>query len=198
MLYGAKRNALFRFAPGHLQVTSSRPKCQHSILLFIFCLISILYCSKFLSCSDLISSGCRKEMVRNYKRKTNRASWTSESVNKASQDVKSGKLSLRQAATAYEIPLTTLHRHFNGNVKKAPGVIGRFQLTFSDGFELELKEHLLNMSGRFYGLSAKDVRRLAFDLAEQLGLQHPFNKDSKMAGEDWLFNFLRRNKLGII
>lgn len=43
-----------------------------------------------------------------------------------------------------------------------------YMLAFSYGFEPELKEHLLNMSGCFDGLSAKNVRRLAFDLAEQM------------------------------
>ena len=35
--------------------------------------------------------------------------------------------------------------------------------------------------------------RLAFELAEENGLQHPFNKEKCMAGNKWNYNFLKRH-----
>lgn len=33
-------------------------------------------------------------------------------------------------------------------------------------------------------------RKLVYEFAERIGVDHPFNKDSRMAGEDWLYNFM--------
>ena len=41
-----------------------------------------------------------------------------------------------------------------------------------------------------YGLSVQDVQRLAFDIAEQYKLRHPFSKITKRAERDWLKGFL--------
>jgi len=38
-----------------------------------------------------------------------------------------------------------------------------------------------------------DVRRLAYEIAESVGINHPFNKTTKMAGEDWMQQFFRRH-----
>lgn len=47
----------------------------------------------------------------------------------------------------------------------------------------------------YFGLSPKEVRGLAFDLAKELDLKMPESwTNSKMAGEDWLSGFLKRHK----
>jgi len=69
--------------------------------------------------------------------------------------------------------------------------LGRFKQTFSAEMEVELANHILEMSKRFHGLTSKHVRALAFELAERNKLCHPFV--GRMAGEDWLSNFLRRH-----
>ena len=43
-----------------------------------------------------------------------------------------------------------------------------------------------------YGLTAKDVRHLAYEIAEAYNLKHPFNKLTKLAGKDWLKGFFAR------
>ena len=45
----------------------------------------------------------------------------------------------------------------------------------------------------FYGISTHDLRRAAFDFAERNDIKHNFNKDTSMAGRDWLNGFLKRN-----
>ena len=44
-----------------------------------------------------------------------------------------------------------------------------------------------------FGLTTADFRKVAFDLAEKLKVDHPFNKESKKAGKDWLLAFLKRH-----
>ena len=43
-----------------------------------------------------------------------------------------------------------------------------------------------------FGLTTRDVRRLAYEIAERRGIQHHCNKASGMAGIDWLDGFLKR------
>ena len=49
------------------------------------------------------------------------------------------------------------------------------------------------MSKIFQGITRVELRRLAYDLAVSMGLDHPFDKSSKMAGAEWLRGFLKRN-----
>ncbi|KAL2089428.1 hypothetical protein ACEWY4_014116 [Coilia grayii] len=47
------------------------------------------------------------------------------------------------------------------------------------------------MERALFGLTAADVRRLAYELAEKMGLKHTFNSEQKMAGKDWLKEVLK-------
>ena len=44
-----------------------------------------------------------------------------------------------------------------------------------------------------YGLTTTDVRRLAFAIAEKLGVTNNFDKVRGLAGKNWLSNFMRRH-----
>ena len=48
------------------------------------------------------------------------------------------------------------------------------------------------MERALYGLTTRDVRRLAFEIAERQGIQHPFNMSSGMSGINWLDGFLKK------
>lgn len=71
--------------------------------------------------------------------------------------------------------------------------MGRYEQVFNADLEKELASFVKDMESRFFGLTTKDLRRLAYDLAEHNKLQHKFNNDTKMAGRIWLDNFLKRN-----
>ena len=58
---------------------------------------------------------------------------------------------------------------------------------------MALTEHALQLQRMLFGLTTADFKKLAFDVAEKLNIEHPFNKDSKKAGRDWLSGFLRRH-----
>lgn len=49
------------------------------------------------------------------------------------------------------------------------------------------------MEGQLFGFGTKELRALAFQLAERNNLRHPFDKETEMAGIDWLNGFLERN-----
>ncbi len=50
------------------------------------------------------------------------------------------------------------------------------------------------MDSSFYGLSINEIPRLVFEFAEKNKLSHPFNKEKKMAGRDFVDGFLKRQK----
>ena len=91
-----------------------------------------------------------------------------------------------------DIPRATLTRHIKHQVS-GDCTLGRYKPVFSVAMEDELSKHIIEMQERFYGLIPSDVRKLAFEFAEILHLEHPFDSGMKMAGEDWLGGFLKRH-----
>ena len=132
-------------------------------------------------------------MVRNYIRKTSRASYGSAALSSALQALENGQ-PLKATARQYGIPAKTLRRHRDDKVKQ-PGVsvLGRHKCVFPPEYQEMLVRHILAMENAFYGLTTMDIRRLAFDLAEKMKLQHPFSKKLKLAGIEWLRSFLKRH-----
>ena len=51
------------------------------------------------------------------------------------------------------------------------------------------------MNIRFFGMMRKQCRRFLYDYAEACTIPHPFNRENKMAGEDWLGSFMKKYKL---
>ena len=70
-----------------------------------------------------------------------------------------------------------------------PGCLGRFK----PDFENVLAKHIHTMEKVLFGLTFMDVRRLVFDFAEKLEVNHPFNKSIKLPDKDWLPDFLERH-----
>lgn len=60
-----------------------------------------------------------------------------------------------------------------------------------------LRKNLLRTSKKCnaicFALTALDVRKLSFELADSLKIHHKFNKDVKCSGKDWMFYFLKCN-----
>jgi hypothetical protein len=49
------------------------------------------------------------------------------------------------------------------------------------------------MERSLFGITSWDVRRLAFNLAEMMGIKHRFNKGKGYAGVAWFSGFMKRN-----
>ena len=45
----------------------------------------------------------------------------------------------------------------------------------------------------FFSMSAIEVRKLAYQLAEANNMRHSFNQDKKAAGKKWFYSFMRRH-----
>ena len=134
-------------------------------------------------------------MVRVYKRVTDRCAYSTENLNAAIDAIKGG-MSKKRASRQYGIPRTTLIKQMR-QIERSNSVclpqLGRFRRVFTDEYENELVMHVVELQQCFYGIGLIDLRRIAFELAEQNGLAHTFSKSAKMAGEDWAAAFLRRN-----
>lgn len=133
-------------------------------------------------------------MVRNYQRKTNRGCYGTERLGAALIAVKEG-MSLRSACRQFGIPARTLGRHRNNRVT-SPGRVqlGKHKPVLSEIVENELYDHIKFMEKRLYGLTTVDIRKLAYSVAEHAKIDHPFNKETQMAGRDWLEGFFKRHR----
>ncbi|MGL5029183.1 MAG: hypothetical protein ACRC6C_03670, partial [Wolbachia pipientis] len=134
-------------------------------------------------------------MVHNYKRKTQRQGWDVENMGRAVDAVKKG-MAFKTVAKQFNVPVMSLKRRCKGkNVFAVNEVkaLGSKRCIFSIEEENEIVTHILDMESRMYGLSTCDVRSLAYQLAVKNKIDHPFCKETKMAGKDWLIGFRRRH-----
>ena len=104
--------------------------------------------------------------------------------------VKSG-MSKNKASKHFNIPQRTLNRHLAGKVIKPLCNLGHFVPVLGAQLEVALEEHMLEMQQMIFGLSCNDVRKLAFQIAVEKGLEHPFSSDKQQAGKAWLHDFYR-------
>lgn len=96
-----------------------------------------------------------------------------------------------KASRDFAIPRSTLRDRLKSNEISKP-ILGRKPIFTSDQ-EKQIADLVL-LSNVFYGVTISELRCLAFDLAEQNGIKHTFNKDSKM---DWVRGFLKRHKISL-
>lgn len=130
-------------------------------------------------------------MPCSYIRKTTIESWTPVTLLAAINCVQNKTHSMRKAAEIYNIPYSTLQvRIKTQNIK--PPALGR-PSTFSSTQEVEIANHIINLSKLFYGLTTLQLRQAAYEFAEKNKIKHNFNKELKLAGVNWFYNFIRRN-----
>jgi len=60
----------------------------------------------------------------------------------------------------------------------------RHRMILPEDEEKELHDHICCTQKLLHGSTMWDVRRLAFELAEKLTLNHPFNKERRLSGKD--------------
>uniref|UniRef100_A0ABD2XC51 HTH CENPB-type domain-containing protein n=1 Tax=Trichogramma kaykai TaxID=54128 RepID=A0ABD2XC51_9HYME len=128
-------------------------------------------------------------MMRHYIKKSNRKCYSQQELELAFNEVSSG-WSIAAAASERGILRTTLQNRVQKN-----SVDTCFQRVFNEEQELALPEYIVDMEKRLSGLTSKELRELAFDFAEQLGVPHPFDRKTGLAGEQWLSNFMERHEL---
>ncbi|KAB0803085.1 hypothetical protein PPYR_00055 [Photinus pyralis] len=108
--------------------------------------------------------------------------------------------SLRRAAEAYDISFITLRRYVlkkrsnpDADIKMSPNYSVRQILTEEQ--EVRLAEYINTCSKMAYGLSTKECRRLAWEMADVNKLSVPISwTANKQAGVEWLRQFMKRRK----
>lgn len=134
-------------------------------------------------------------MVRDYKKKTNRQSWSTEAMNNAVEAVISGQCGCLKASNQFDVPQSTLERYVKKRKEnpdyKIDKTAGKFKNVFTEEQELELVNYLKTMEARLFGLTMKDLRSLAYQLAVRNGISHRFKNG--IAGQDWVNGFLKRH-----
>lgn len=96
--------------------------------------------------------------------------------------------SIRSAAKKYGIPIGTLHRHIKGEATKT---LGRFRPVFSKEIEQQIFELAIELDASFYGLTMESLKNLAYQLAVQNKIPHPFQ--GQQAGKAWIEGFMKRH-----
>ncbi|XP_050501719.1 uncharacterized protein LOC126881477 isoform X1 [Diabrotica virgifera virgifera] len=151
------------------------------------------------------------KMVRTYKRKTNRCDIDEDDIKKAVNDVRTGTYSCRQAASIYNIKITTLLYRLK-KLKNRRGEAGdsgaeddddsqKFsskytsRQVFTNSEELLLVEYLQKCCNLNYGLNYRQVRSLAYEYALKNNKKMPKEwETNKLTGRDWILNFMKRHK----
>ena len=119
-------------------------------------------------------------------------------MKQAVEALKSKTVTIRKAAIKFHIPFETLRRRCKIAVQaQHPGLckkkLGRFSPVLSTGQENELVQYICQMEISCYGLTIAVLRRLVYEFCEKNKIIHPFKKDNKMAGRDFVAGFLTRH-----
>lgn len=127
-------------------------------------------------------------------RKTFRGNWTEEKLINAKILLEKG-FSMRAAAKKIGIAYSTLQERMKKDKFSTP-VLGRHAV-FTQDQEFEMAKQIKHLALIFYGCTAIQVRKVAYQYAVKNGIKHQFNNNTEMAGRDWLERFLSRNDISI-
>ncbi|XP_043961462.1 uncharacterized protein LOC122824665 [Gambusia affinis] len=140
-------------------------------------------------------------MPRQWIRKTDRGV-PADVLKKASNEVTKESKSVRSVAKAHGICHVTLSRYCKSLQKlreqgssDLPNVgYWSSNKVFSEVQEEALADYLTQAADLYYGLTPREVRKFAYQLAVTYNIKHPQTWDEKqMAGPDWFTLFMKRN-----
>ncbi|CAK1581494.1 unnamed protein product [Parnassius mnemosyne] len=137
-------------------------------------------------------------MPRVRQRKTTRGQVDLSTYKQAYEDVKAGS-SLRTAAEKNGLNHCSLLRYVRkrdatgGDENQEMGYKAHNRV-FNQEKERELSKYLIRCADIYFGLTKKDVMKLAYELTVKYDLPRPRTwDDNKIAGEEWFRMFMRRN-----
>lgn len=127
-----------------------------------------------------------------------------EKIKEGLQFIRAGE-SIRKASRRVNVPFATLKRYYwkTKNCESLDELLpSEFEPNysvnkiFSDSQEIELKNYFSHCALLFYGLTAKESRKIAYQCAKINNLKMPASWETKqMAGKDWLISFRRRHNI---
>ena len=135
--------------------------------------------------------------MRTYKIKSNRGLTSLDNMNAAVKEVLDDGRKCHAVATTRNISEATLRRYCSkvrtGGTVETVGY-PKNRCVFSTAEETSLTEYAKKAARLFYGISATQTRKLAYDYARTLSKDIPSSwADNERAGEDRLSGFLKRN-----
>lgn len=121
--------------------------------------------------------------------------WSKEDLEKALIAYEKKEMSLNKIAKTYSIPKPTILRHamkknkiaIDAEIQKGRPAV------FVHDIENKLTQHILDLEKYMFGLTINNIRSLAFQIAERHNILNNFNKEKRMAGKGWFYNFMKRH-----
>lgn len=121
--------------------------------------------------------------------------WSKEDLEKALIAYEKKEMSLNKIAKTYSIPKPTILRHamkknkiaIDAEIQKGRPAV------FEHDIENKLTQHILDLEKYMFGLTINNIRSLAFQIAERHNILNNFNKEKRMAGKGWFYNFMKRH-----
>nr|XP_053616775.1 uncharacterized protein LOC128678900 [Plodia interpunctella] len=135
--------------------------------------------------------------MREYKRKTERATQSQDVYELAAAAVAENECSLRQASKDFGLCHVSLYRYIKkkkNNENPKVGYVSCRQV-FSGEEECKLSSYILKCAEIYFGLLPTEIRKLAYQCAVHLNAKNTPSswKKNNSAGPDWFQNFMRRN-----
>ena len=123
-------------------------------------------------------------MVRKYKRRTERGKFTAADLQDAATKVNEDKRSIRSIAKEAGICHVTLNsiyikKHHDGIPSSIPSYNTESKQVFSEAEESELESYINKAADICFGLSPKDVRVLAFQCAKKFNIKNAIDVGGK-------------------
>lgn len=131
-------------------------------------------------------------MVRTYKRKSKRADYSTEKLQKALQKIQAGLATLSQASLEFNIPYNTLYKRHKGLRGQKSNTHGRPPV-FHLAEEQRLANYLKCLEKWGYGLTSSEVLEKVREFVTLNNIKTPFTNNRP--GTDWLIAFKRRHGL---
>jgi hypothetical protein len=103
--------------------------------------------------------------------------------------------SKRYIAEYLKVPESTLRKRLR--MGTVPTSLDHFKATCSDEKEKELAEYCKDLDAKFYILTIRMLKELAFEYAERNEITHRFNRVKKTAGKDWVISFCKTQNLSV-
>lgn len=125
-----------------------------------------------------------------------RKKWEPEEMKKAIEAVRGGSVGFHLAVKSYGVPKTTLFRLSKQDSTPDQAVstkLGR-PTVLSSKLESQLVAYLSIMESKFFGLTRRDIKNIAYQIAIANKLPNPFSPNKECAGKKWLKLFLKRHK----
>ena len=144
-------------------------------------------------------------MVRDYKRKTDRGTTPPDVIERAVKEAVTSGRSLRAVAEEFNMCHVTLSRYIKKNQQKplssSPSSSAesrhygyKNRQIFDNQQEEQLELYIKQSADIYFGLTPRDVRKLAYQCACAYHIDVPDSwKDNEIAGKDWFSSFLKRH-----